>query len=133
NPQPMVFDDQWLEMPEIEPFRNSYREGWELFLRHAVEDAPFPAPLIEGAKGVQLAEACHQSDRERRWVDLPPLCLQNLVAATKSCQRARHVNAIGRQCIHPLHSGALRPLSRAGAVRTLCKRPRDPHRWVRGQ
>ena len=75
NPQPMVFDDQWLEMPEIEPFRNSYREGWELFLRHAVEDAPFPAPLIEGAKGVQLAEACHQSDRERRWVDLPPLRL----------------------------------------------------------
>jgi predicted dehydrogenase len=75
NPQPMVFDDQWLEMPEIEPFRNSYREGWDLFLRHVGEDAPFPAPLIEGAKGVQLAEACHQSNRERRWVDLPALRL----------------------------------------------------------
>ena len=71
----MVFDDQWLEMPETEPFRNSYREGWELFLRHVVEDTPFPAPLIEGAKGVQLADACHQSDRERRWIDLPPLRL----------------------------------------------------------
>jgi predicted dehydrogenase len=75
NPQPMVFDDQWLELPEIEPFRNSYREGWELFLRHVEEDAPFPAPLIEGAKGVQLAEACHQSNSERRWVDLPALRL----------------------------------------------------------
>ena len=32
-----------------------------------------PAPLLEGAKGVQLAEACHQSHRERRWVDLPKL------------------------------------------------------------
>jgi len=73
--QPMVFDEQWLEMPEIEPFRNSYREGWELFLRHVVEDAPFPAPLLEGAKGVQLAEACHQSNRERRWIDLPTLRL----------------------------------------------------------
>jgi hypothetical protein len=28
-----------------------------------------------GAKGVQLAEACHQSHRERRWIDLPPLAL----------------------------------------------------------
>jgi len=46
-----------------------------LFLRHVVEDTPFPSPLIEGAKGVQLAEACHQSDRERRWIDLPPLTL----------------------------------------------------------
>jgi len=29
----------------------------------------------EGAKGVQLAEACYQSDRERRWIDLPALTL----------------------------------------------------------
>jgi predicted dehydrogenase len=72
-PQAMVFAEQWQEMPEIEPFENGYRAGWELFLRHVAEDAPFPAPLIEGAKSVQLAEACYQSHRERRWVDLPPL------------------------------------------------------------
>jgi predicted dehydrogenase len=75
RPQAMVFDDQWQEMPDIEPFRSSYRAGWELFLRHVAEDAPFPSPLIEGAKGVQLAEACYQSSRERRWVDLPDLTL----------------------------------------------------------
>jgi predicted dehydrogenase len=69
----MVFDEQWQELPELEPFRNSYRAGWELFLRHLAEDAPFPSPLIEGAKSVQLAEACYLSDRERRWVDLAPL------------------------------------------------------------
>ena len=74
-PQAMNFDEQWQEMPEIEPFENGYRAGWELFLRHVAEDAPFPAPLIEGAKSVQLAEACYQSHRERRWVDLPPLGL----------------------------------------------------------
>jgi predicted dehydrogenase len=74
-PQAMVFDEQWQEMPDIEPFENGYRAGWELFLRHVADDAAFPAPLIEGAKSVQLAEACYQSHRERRWVDLPKLQL----------------------------------------------------------
>ncbi len=75
RPQAMVFDEQWQKMPDLEPFRNSYRAGWELFLRHIAEDAPFPSPLIEGAKSVQLAEACYLSDRERRWVGLEPLVL----------------------------------------------------------
>ena len=73
RPQAAVFDDEWQEMPTLDPFKNSYREGWELFLRHVAEDGPFPSPLLEGAKGVQLAEACHQSHRERRWVDLEKL------------------------------------------------------------
>ena len=75
RPQPMVFDDQWQELPDVEPLRNGYRAGWELFLRHVAEGAPFPSPLLEGAKSVQLAEACHQSNRERRWIDLPELTL----------------------------------------------------------
>ena len=75
QPQAMDFDAQWQEMPDVEPFENGYRAGWELFLRHVAEEAPFPAPLIEGAKSVQLAEACHQSHRERRWVELAPLGL----------------------------------------------------------
>jgi predicted dehydrogenase len=73
RPQIAVFDDDWQEMPTLDPFKNSYREGWELFLRHVAEDGPFPSPLLEGAKGVQLAEACHQSHRERRWIDLETL------------------------------------------------------------
>ena len=75
QPQAMVFDEQWQEMPEVLPFENGYRAGWELFLRHVAEDAPFPAPLLEGAKSVQLAEACYRSHRERRWVELKPLKL----------------------------------------------------------
>jgi predicted dehydrogenase len=75
RPQSMVFDEQWQELPDVEPFRNSYRAGWELFLRHVVEGTPFPSPLLEGAKGVQLAEACHQSNHERRWIELPELTL----------------------------------------------------------
>jgi predicted dehydrogenase len=75
RPQPMNFDEQWQEMPDVEPLCNGYRAGWEQFLLHVAEDAPFPSPLLEGAKSVQLAEACHQSNRERRWVDLPSLTL----------------------------------------------------------
>jgi predicted dehydrogenase len=75
NPRAGNFDGDWQEMPTLDPFKNSYREGWELFLRHVAEDGPFPSPLLEGAKGVQLAEACHQSHRERRWIDLPKLGL----------------------------------------------------------
>jgi predicted dehydrogenase len=75
QPQSMVFDEQWQELPDVEPFRNGYRAGWESFLRHVAEEAPFPSPLLEGAKGVQLAEACHQSSRERRWIDLPKMTL----------------------------------------------------------
>jgi predicted dehydrogenase len=73
RPQTEIFDDEWQEMPTLLPFINPYREGWELFLRHVAEDGPFPSPLIEGAKGVQLAEACHQSHRERRWITLDKL------------------------------------------------------------
>src|SRR5947199_3438094 len=75
QPQQMNFDEQWQEVPDVLPFENGYRAGWQLFLRHVVEDAPFSAPLLEGAKSVQLAEACYKSDRERRWVELEPLSL----------------------------------------------------------
>src|SRR3954451_18885201 len=72
-PQAMNFDAQWQELPDIEPFKNSYRCGWEYFLRHVAQDDPLMSPLIEGARDVQLTEACYRSDRERRWIDLTPL------------------------------------------------------------
>ena len=75
RPQPMVFDEQWQEMPDVEPVRNGYRAGWELFLRHVAEDAPFPSPFLEGAKSVQLADACYRSHSERRWIELSVLTL----------------------------------------------------------
>ena len=72
-PQAMDFDTQWQEVPEHEPFKNSYRYGWEQYLRHVAEDAPLRSTLLEGARDVQLTEACYQSDRERRWIDIAPL------------------------------------------------------------
>ncbi|MGX9963508.1 Gfo/Idh/MocA family protein [Roseomonas sp. F4] len=74
-PEDNRHEAHWQEVPGMEPYTNSYRRGWELFLRHVAEDAPFPSPLLAGAKGLQLIDACYQSDRERRWIDLPELSL----------------------------------------------------------
>jgi predicted dehydrogenase len=41
------------------------------------EGSPFPHSLLDGAKGVQLAEAGMQSWKERRWIDLPELTLKS--------------------------------------------------------
>ncbi|MBW4090398.1 MAG: Gfo/Idh/MocA family oxidoreductase [Proteobacteria bacterium] len=70
-PQPASFFDGWTAVPVGPAAVNSYRAGWELFLRHVAEDAPFSYSLLQGAKGVQLAELAYQSSRERRWVDIP--------------------------------------------------------------
>jgi predicted dehydrogenase len=72
-PQTADFDEQWQEIPDDEPFKNSYRWGWEQFLRHVVQGDPLASSILEGAKDVQLTELCYQSDRERRWIDVPPL------------------------------------------------------------
>jgi predicted dehydrogenase len=71
--QAMDFDTQWQEVPDVEPFRNSYRQGWEQFLRHVAQDDKLRSPMLEGARDVQLTELCYQSDRERRWIDVPAL------------------------------------------------------------
>jgi predicted dehydrogenase len=44
-----------------------------MFLRHVLEDAPFPHDFLEAAKGVQLAEAGMRSWAERRWLEIPKL------------------------------------------------------------
>jgi predicted dehydrogenase len=72
-PQAMDFDTQWQEVPDTDPFKNSYRAGWEQFLRHVADGEPLRSTLLEGAKDVQLTECCYQSDRERRWIDIPAL------------------------------------------------------------
>ena len=74
--QPIDFFDGWLPAPDQETCENAFKAQWELFLRHVVQGDPFPWTLLEGAKGVQLAEAGLQSWRERRWVDLPEFRLE---------------------------------------------------------
>ena len=71
--QPINFFDHWQEVPDTARFANAFKIQWELFIRHVVLDEPFPYSLMEGAKGVQLAEMGLQSWEERRWIDLEPL------------------------------------------------------------
>ena len=73
QPQTMNFFDDWEEVPDNTDFDNGFKVQWEQFLRHVAEDAPWSYTLLEGAKGVQLAELGVQSWKERRWLDVPAL------------------------------------------------------------
>ena len=70
---PVNFAEGWNRVPTYEVFDNAFKIQWELFLRHVVLNEPFPYDLLEGAKGVQLAELGIRSWEERRWVDVPEL------------------------------------------------------------
>ena len=72
-PQPIDFYDGWSQMPEQMPMDNAFKVQWEAFLKYVVADAPYDKDLLEGAKGVQLAELGLQSWAERRWLDVPAL------------------------------------------------------------
>ena len=76
NPDiPKAYDylDQWMEMPTGQIFENAFRVQWEMFLQHVVFDKPWIYGLMEGAKGVQLAECGLQSWEKRAWVDVEAL------------------------------------------------------------
>jgi predicted dehydrogenase len=72
-PNPINFYEHWLRVPDYENYDNAFKVQWELFLRHVVWDEPFRWNLLEGAKGVQLAEKGLESWQRRAWVDVPPL------------------------------------------------------------
>lgn len=71
--QPIDFYGDWGKVPEQENHDNAFKVQWELFLKHVVKDTPFPWSLLEGAKGVQLAEKGLESWAKRAWVDIPEL------------------------------------------------------------
>ncbi len=65
--------DNWFEVPSSIDYDNAFKVQWELFLKHVVLDEPFPYTLLEGAKGVQLAELSEVSHDKKAWVDLERL------------------------------------------------------------
>ena len=71
-PQPIDFFKSWAEVPD-ESHDNAFKAQWELFLRHVAGEGPFRWGLLEGAKGVQLAEAGLKSWKQRKWIDIPKL------------------------------------------------------------
>ena len=74
-PQTIDFFDNWVEVPDNQEYQNGFKLQWEAFIRHLAEDAPWKYTLLEGAKGVQLAQLGLQSWAERRWLEVPELRL----------------------------------------------------------
>ena len=72
-PQTIDFFSTWQKVPDNRVYDNAFKVEWELFLRHVVEGGPFRWNLLEGAKGVQLAELGLASWAQRRFVDVPPI------------------------------------------------------------
>jgi len=72
-PSPIDFYKDWTEVYAEEDFDNAFKAQWELFLRHVVKDEPFPWDLMEGAKGVQLAEKGLESWDLKKWITIPDL------------------------------------------------------------
>lgn len=71
--QPVKFFEGWSRVPDQEIYENAFKVQWELFLKHVVKDEPFPWNLLEGAKGVQLAEKGIESWEKRCWIDIPEI------------------------------------------------------------
>jgi predicted dehydrogenase len=69
------FRSQWAEVPDNGVFDNGFKEQWEMFLRHVVDDAPWTWDFLAGARGVQMAELGLRSAAEGRRLDVPELTL----------------------------------------------------------
>ena len=72
-PQPIDFFQGWKEEPDDPAWGNAFKAQWELYLRHVAGEGPFRWGLMEGARGVQLAELGLKSWRQRRWLKVPAL------------------------------------------------------------
>jgi len=72
-PQPIDFFRDWEEVPDDPAWGNAFKAQWELFLRHVAGEGAFRWNLLEGAKGVQLAELGLESWRQKKWLKVPTL------------------------------------------------------------
>ncbi|HVZ64610.1 MAG TPA: Gfo/Idh/MocA family oxidoreductase [Lacunisphaera sp.] len=70
---PIKYREGWTRVPDQGFYDNAFKIEWELFLKHVVTGSPFRWTLLEGAKGVQLAELGMKSWAERRWIEVPAL------------------------------------------------------------
>jgi predicted dehydrogenase len=70
---PRNYCEDWRQFAAEDRFDNAFKIQWDLFLRHVAAGDPFRWNLLEGAKGVQLAEKGLESWRTRRWVDVTAL------------------------------------------------------------
>jgi predicted dehydrogenase len=70
-----VYATDWIESPGNRDFQNGFKEQWEEFIRHVVEDAPNHYDFLAGARGVLLAEEGLRSNAEGRRIEIPVVSL----------------------------------------------------------
>ena len=70
--QPIDFFAGWEDVPDA-GYDNAFKLQWEMFLRHVAGEGPFRWGLLEGAKGVQLAELGLKSWKQKKWLDVPKI------------------------------------------------------------
>ncbi len=73
QPQTIDFFNTWDEVPDNQVYDNGFKAQWEEYIRYLVAGTPWKFDLMEGVKGVQLAELGLKSWAERRWLDVPKL------------------------------------------------------------
>jgi predicted dehydrogenase len=64
------YREGWSDAPDVGPYVNPYRVGWEDFLRHLVTGTPIRSDLAAGIRDLAFAEACRASAAARQWVEL---------------------------------------------------------------
>jgi predicted dehydrogenase len=69
-PQPVDFYAGWEDVPG-DNYDNAFKVQWEMFLKHVAGEGPFRWGLLEGAKGVQLAELGLKSWKQKKWLNVP--------------------------------------------------------------
>jgi predicted dehydrogenase len=74
-PDPNTYLAEWQKVPANESFDNAFKVQWEMFLRHVLEDAPFPHDFFQAVRGIQVVDAGVRSSLERKWQDVPPLTI----------------------------------------------------------
>ena len=70
--QPIDFFAGWEEVLGDDT-DNAFKLQWEMFLRHVAGEGKFRWGLLEGAKGVQLAELGLKSWKQKKWLKVPRL------------------------------------------------------------
>ena len=73
TPDPNKYLKSWQKIPATVKFENAFKIQWEMFLRHVLEDAPFPHDFLQAARGIQVVAAGLRSWKERNWQDVPQL------------------------------------------------------------
>ena len=77
TPDPNKYLKGWQKAAATDKYENAFKIQWEMFLRHVLEDAPFPHDFLQAARGIQVVEAGLRSWKERNWQDISQLTMQS--------------------------------------------------------